>query len=370
MRSPPPAPSSGAGVRRKHTIHGPRHHGKPRLEKHFEQPEDSASGPTRTDGAAPSPSAPRSTRFNEDQPLHGLHASPSSKKDVSLANSSSFSIISGNAAEFVPSLTPLQALYSKSSVSRNLSLPTVTRPAHHQRAQQLYARPHQPIQQPLGYHWRCGCRRARLGKAHPFEQRSRRRASAGSQCATQSFAADRSALVLFALLDRSARCASSVVASDLAHHRNWPLFRGLPSRRKRQRRRPLGDTQALGGSASFLRRHQSLNQPAARSAAQRLAARSSDLRSRYVGDSVDRASSSHSSQTDAAFSPPQHTTSFSATNSPVMHRAIPKHLGTSQHRTRSGPLPVSPVLSRRRTSMRLSTDCPLAWMALRLPLPK
>ncbi|KAJ1032920.1 hypothetical protein NDA16_000199 [Ustilago loliicola] len=86
----------------------------------------------------------------------------------------------------------------------------------------------------------------------------------------------------------------------------------------------LPDEQALGGSASFLRRHQSLNHHSGRSAANRQAARSTDLLSRYAGDVANPAMPSYASRPDAAFSPVRHTTSSSATSSPVMPTSFSK----------------------------------------------
>lgn len=86
----------------------------------------------------------------------------------------------------------------------------------------------------------------------------------------------------------------------------------------------LPDAQALGGSASFVRRHQSLNHHSGRSAANRLAARSTDLLSRYAGDVANPSMSSYASRPDAAFSPVRHATSLSAASSPVMPTSYSK----------------------------------------------
>ena len=112
--SPIAPPSSNVSVRRNHTIHGARHHDKPRLEKHFEQPETleqlyAASSATSAIGLT-------------DADLPNYSHSLSSSNDPALSSPSTRSDFADDA--FSGGLAPLQALYSKATVSRNNSLPT------------------------------------------------------------------------------------------------------------------------------------------------------------------------------------------------------------------------------------------------------
>ncbi|CBQ73119.1 conserved hypothetical protein [Sporisorium reilianum SRZ2] len=321
LRSPPPAPSSGAGVRRNHTIHGPRHHGKPRLEKHFEQPEEFASGAALTGNAAAEQSASHasttaadSASSSTDDPALGLLASPSTRSD--------------SAGDFVSTLTPLQALYSKSSVSRNLSLPNrhSTKVASNLPSSATQGRTSlfNSLSAITGgsdldeHDWEKLIHSSNaLGDEHQQDP------TASNSLSLQTDHPWSSSLFSQGQLGGAAETShpvSPVARSGLfsdSHHRDGSasdLFDQAA----------LTDSQAVGGSTSFLRRHQSLNHHAGRSSAHRLATRSSDLLRRQAGDAAEPPMSPYSSRTDAAFSPARHTTSLSATNSPVMPTAFSK----------------------------------------------
>ncbi|TKY85842.1 hypothetical protein EX895_005383 [Sporisorium graminicola] len=321
MRSPPPAPSSGAGVRRNHTIHGPRHHGKPRLEKHFEQPEDFTSASTLAHDASAGQSALQfataagdSVTSREDAAL-GLHASPSTRSD--------------SAGDFVSSLTPLQALYSKSSVSRNLSLPN----RHSTKVPSTL-----PSSATQGRSSLFNSLSAITGGSdldeHDWEKLIHSSNALGDEHQQDPNASNSLSLQtgrpwsssLFSHGQRGGAADSSHPASPIArpglfadgHRRDSSASGDLFDQAART------DSQALGGSSSFLRRHQSLNHHAGRSAAHRLDTRSGDLLHRQADDVTEPPMSPYSSRTDAAFSPARHTASLSATHSPVMPTAYSK----------------------------------------------
>lgn len=326
MHSPPPAPSSGAGVRRNHTIHGARHHGKPRLEKHFEQPEDLASVSAATDGA----SAGQDNAAGSDDHVHGSHSSPSFQTEASLGLFASPSMRSDTAGELASSLAPLQALYSKSSVSRNLSLPS-------RHSTKLASK--LPSSATQGRTSLFNSLSAITGGSdldeHDWEKLIHSSNALGDEHHQDPHASNSLSLQtdhpwsssLFSQAQLGAPADSSPSASPIsrpgpfsdAHHRN-----GSTSAVDLFDQAALTDSQSLAGSASLVRRHQSLNHHAGRSAAHRLAARSSDLLRRYGGDATDPTMSPYSSRTDAALSPARHTTSLSATSSPVMPTSFSK----------------------------------------------
>lgn len=338
MLSPPPAPSSGAGVRRNHTIHGARHHGKPRLEKHFEQPEDLAPTPTLADRAASGPSVSQNSSDGDENRSHVIHSSPSFNDDASLDLLASPSTKSDTAGDFVASLTPLQALYSRSSVSRNLSLPS---------------RHSTKVVSNLSSN-------ATQGRTSLFNSLSA--ITGGSDLDEHDW--EKLIHSSNALGDEHQQDPHASNSLSLQHDHPWssslfpqgqigaptdsslptsPISRPDPFLDAHHLDRSNGsvdtfdqsaqtDTQALPGSANLVRRHQSLNHHAGRSAAQRLAARSSDLLRQYnAGDTADPTMSPYSSRTDAAFSPVRHTISLSAASSPVMpssYSKVPWHQPT------------------------------------------
>ncbi|CDR99714.1 uncharacterized protein SPSC_01296 [Sporisorium scitamineum] len=323
MRSPPPAPSSGAGVRRNHTIHGPHHHGKPRLEKHFEQPEDFASASTLTDHAAAGQSAVQGPTIAGD-------SAASSRDDAALGLLASPSTRSDSAGDFMSSLTPLQALYSKSNVSRNLSLPN-------RHSTKLAS--NLPSSATQGRTSLFNSLSAITGGSdldeHDWEKLIHSSNALGDEHQQDPNASNSLSLQtdhpwsssLFSQGQLSGPADSSHPASPIARSglfANGNHHDGSASGADLFDQAALADSQALGSSTSFLRRHQSLNHHAGRSAAHRLATRSSDLLRRQAGDAAEPPMSPYSSRTDAAFSPARHTTSLSATNSPVMPTAYSK----------------------------------------------
>ncbi len=314
LRSPPPAPSSGAGVRRNHTIHGARHHGKPRLEKHFEQPED-FSGTQHVANVGSSSAA--SASYDLQQPSQ---SSPSSRSDAMLDQLSSPTTRSD--------LTPLQALYSKSGVSRNLSLPSrhstkVTSNLPHS-ATQGRSSLFNSLSAITGgsdldeHEWEKLIHSSdALGDEHQQDPHASHSLRPDHPWSSSLFSQGQ----LGPAAD-SSHPASPVSRSDLfseSHHRP-----GSSSGVGLFDPAALSDAPPLHASTGFVRRHQSLNHHSGRTAANRLAARSSDLLSRYAGDVAEPVMSSYASRTDAAFSPARHTTSLSATNSPVMPTSFSK----------------------------------------------
>ncbi|GAC93468.1 hypothetical protein PHSY_001033 [Pseudozyma hubeiensis SY62] len=320
MRSPPPAPSSGAGVRRNHTIHGARHHGKPRLEKHFEQPEDHGS---------PDRSASQTTSVGGDTWIDARHGSPSFTDDASLDLLASPSTRSGT-TDHVSSLTPLQALYSKTSVSRNLSLPS---------RHSTKVASNLPSSATQGRSSLFNSLSAITGGSdlddHDWEKLIQSSNALGDEHHQDPHALNSLPLqndhpwssTLFSHGQLGAPATLSHPASPIArpdpfldlHHNN-----GSTSAAGLFDQAALTDNQALPGSANLVRRHQSLNHHAGRPAAHRLATRSSDLLRRYAADAVDPSASPYSPRTDSALSPARHPTSFSATNSPVMPSSYSK----------------------------------------------
>ena len=329
LRSPPPAPSSGAGVRRNHTIHGARHPGKHRLEKHFEQPEDYVGTPHTSDGASAEQASHGATTSAEDH-FQGLESPRYSRNGPALDLLSSPSTRSDSAGDFVSSLTPLQALYSKTSVSRNLSLPS----RHTSKlASQL---PHSATQgrtslfnslsaitggSDLDEHdWEKLIHSSNaLGDEHQQDPNASHSLSMQTEDPwSSSLSSQRQLGTATDLSHPTSPIARSNLFSD-AHHRS-----GSSSAVDHFDQTASAESHSLGGSASFVRRHQSLNHHSGRSAAHRLAARSTDLLSHYAGDVADPAVSSYSSRTDAAFSPVRHSTSLSAASSPVMPTSFSK----------------------------------------------
>lgn len=325
MRSPPPAPSSGAGVRRNHTIHGARHHGKPRLEKHFEQPEDHAPAST---GGSSDRSASQNASVGGD-PWIARQGSPSFKDDASLDLLASPSNRSGP-ADHVSLLTPLQALYSKTSVSRNLSLPN---------RHSTKVASNLPSSATQGRASLFNSLSAITGGSD-LDDHDWERLIQSSNALDDEHHQDPHALnslplqndhpwasTLFSQGQLGAPANLSHPASPISrpdpfldlHHNN-----GSTSSAGLFDQAALSDAQALSGAANLVRRHQSLNHHAGRPAAHRLATRSSDLLRRYAADAADPTASPYSPRTDSALSPARHTTSFSATNSPVMPSSYSK----------------------------------------------
>ncbi|SPO25686.1 uncharacterized protein UTRI_03051 [Ustilago trichophora] len=330
LRSPPPAPSSGAGVRRNHTIHGARHHGKPRLEKHFEQPEDYPAHQSLGDGASIAHQASQPATVSAMERAHAPSSSSPSTNHPPLDPLASSSTRSDAARDFASSLSPLQALYSKSSVSRNLSLPSrhssklasnLPHSATHGRTSLFNSLSAITGGSDLDEHdWEKLIHSSNaLGDEHHQDP------NASHSLSMQTDHPWSSSLFAQAQLGAPADASlptSPISRSDLfadAHQRTGSssavdLF---------DQQAALSEAQALRGSASFVRRHQSLNHHSGRSAANRLAARSTDLLSRYAGDVADPVMSSYS-RTDAAFSPVRHPTSLSVASSPIMPTSYSK----------------------------------------------
>ncbi|KAJ1581032.1 hypothetical protein NDA12_003348 [Ustilago hordei] len=324
LRSPPPAPSSGAGVRRNHTIHGARHHGKPRLEKHFEQPEDCPTNPPIVDSIASS-----HTQYASASGHNHTHRQEASL--ISSNNPPSPSAPSDSAREFVSSLTPLQALYSKSSVSRNLSLPSRHPPKLTSNL------PHSATQ---GRSSLFNSLSAITGGSdldeHDWEKLIHSSNALSEEHQQDSIAAQismstrpdhpwSSSLFSQGQLGPAAESShptSPITRTDLFTSSHNPD--GSSSAVDLFDQTTLPDAQALAASPSFVRRRQSLNHHSGRSAASRLAARSTDLLSRYAGDVANPATSSSASRPDAPFSPIRHTTSLSTASSPVMPTSFSK----------------------------------------------
>ncbi len=305
LRSPPPAPSSGAGVRRNHTIHGARHHGKPRLEKHFEQPEDYPASPSVDPTAAQAAAAPR-TDDNAD-------AARSLDASVDLLSSPSRS--TDTSAGFASSLTPLQALYSKSSVSRNLSLPS-------RHSSKLAANlPHSATQ---GRTSAFNSLSAITGGSdldeHDWEKMIHSSNALGDEHHQDPNASHTDLPWSSSLFSQaqSSHPASPTARSELfldTHSHNGStatadLYDPASA---------TADPAAARASTGFVRRHQSLNHHSGRTAAHRLATRSSGLNSRFAGDAADVLGHS-----DPVFSPARPTASLSAASSPVIPSSFSK----------------------------------------------
>ncbi|SNX84457.1 uncharacterized protein MEPE_03166 [Melanopsichium pennsylvanicum] len=322
LRSPPPAPSSGAGVRRNHTIHGARHHGKPRLEKHFEQPEHPLPhqyGDISGQAAA---------RVNDQS--QGLQSSPSYRHHSSLDPLASTSVTSDGAGDFVSSLAPLQPLYSKSSVSRNLSLPSrhssklasnLPHSATHGRTSLFNSLSAITGGSDLDEHdWeKLILSSDALGDEHQQDPH------ASHSLSLQTDGPWSSSLFSQGQLGAPADSSSPTSPSPGsglfgdAHHRTG----STSAVDSFDQQAALADAQDMRGSTNFIRRHQSLNHHSGRSAALRLAARSSDLLSRHASD-IAEPSMPLDFRANVAFSPARHTTSLSVASSPIMPTSYSK----------------------------------------------
>ncbi|SPO36607.1 uncharacterized protein PSFLO_02078 [Pseudozyma flocculosa] len=307
LRSPPPAPSSGASVRRNHTIHGARQNDKPRLEKHFEQPENFEQ--LYGAGHATSSAAGHSS-LGIDGDQRGSSSSsyvhhPSSDPLSSPPNSSGF------ADEPLTDLAPLQALYSKANVSRNNSLPT----RHSSRLTS-----HMPASATQGRSSLFNSLSAITGGSDHDEHDWEKMIRAGGALGDDSKDSEEETLdalwtdTLFMHKRFPSAATSNQPRSPIAHSEH--LFEG---------HHRSGSSSAMeaieqGFSASsplgpgFVRRHQSLNH---HHGGRRLTTRSSDLLRQTTSTAAPAPSTSISAEIEQALSPRQPTLSMSAASSPI-----------------------------------------------------
>ncbi|KAN0061790.1 hypothetical protein ACQY0O_005783 [Thecaphora frezii] len=296
LRSPPPAPSSGASVRRNHTVHGARQHDKPRLEKHFEQPENFEQ------------------LYNDQSGEHAAHGLESNGHDSSdyhshdpLANASKGSDL---ADDYTAGLAPLQALYSKTNISRNNSLPT-------RHSSRLNA--HMPASATHGRTSLFNSLSAITGGSdhdeHEWEKMIRADGALGDDTKEVEETLD-SPWTDTHFMHRRFPSSTSSTQPLSPITRGDHIFQGHQRSGSSNAMDPIeqGFSASSPLATNFVRRHQSLNHHSGRAAGQRLAARSSDM---LQQPSSAAGSQSISAQIEQAFSPHQGTVSLSATNSPI-----------------------------------------------------